>query len=45
MTWRLAKTVAESAVKMNSEILTRRTGTPELRAALASPPLAKIQLP
>ena len=30
---------------MNSEIFTRRTGTPTFCAALASPPAAKIQLP
>ena len=30
---------------MNRPVLTRSTGTPELRAALASPPAAKIQLP
>ena len=30
---------------MNSRIFTRWTGTPTLRAALASPPTAKIQLP
>ena len=30
---------------MNSAILTRSAGTPTLRAALASPPVAKIQLP
>ncbi len=30
---------------MNSRIFTRCTGTPTLRAALASPPTAKIQFP
>ena len=30
---------------MKSAVFTRSTGTPELRAALASPPAAKIQLP
>ena len=30
---------------MNSAIFTRVTGTPTLRAALASPPTPKIQLP
>ncbi len=33
------------AVSMNREIFTFRTGTPELDAALRSPPEAKIQLP
>ena len=32
-------------VVMNSPIFTRCTGTPTLRAALASPPTPKIQLP
>ena len=36
---------AHIAVVMNSAILTRATGTPTLRAAFASPPTAKIQLP
>ena len=36
---------AASAVLRNSRILVRLTGTPTLRAALASPPEAKIQLP
>jgi hypothetical protein len=30
---------------MNSDVFTRRTGTPELRAASGSPPEANIQLP
>ena len=33
------------AVHMNRPIFTLATGTPTLRAALASPPAAKIQLP
>jgi hypothetical protein len=37
--------VAQKAVNMNIRIFTRLTGTPELRAASASPPEAKIQLP
>ncbi len=44
-TWQAENTVAQKAVTMNSEILTALTGTPTLRAALASPPEAKIQLP
>ena len=32
-------------VAMNSPIFTRATGTPTLRAAFASPPTPKIQLP
>ena len=44
-TWIAAKIVAVSAVRMNSAILTRATGTPRLRAAVGSPPTAKIQLP
>ena len=44
-TWIAANSVAARAVKMNSVILVRATGTPILRAALASPPEAKIQLP
>ena len=36
---------AAIAVVMNSAIFTRATGTPTLRAAFASPPTAKIQLP
>ena len=34
-----------SDVVMNRPIFTRATGTPTLRAALASPPTPKIQLP
>jgi hypothetical protein len=41
----MAKTWRRKAVNMNIRILTRLTGTPELRAASASPPAAKIQLP
>ncbi len=36
---------AAIAVPRNNTILVRLTGTPTLRAALASPPAAKIQLP
>src|SRR5438034_559817 len=36
---------AATAVVTNSRILVRATGTPTLRAASASPPTAKIQLP
>src|ERR1700716_1999669 len=36
---------AHIAVPMNSRIFVRLTGTPTLRAALASPPDAKIQFP
>ena len=35
----------QNAVSTNSEIFTRRTGTPTFFAALASPPTARIQLP
>ena len=38
-------TAAAVEVMTNSDTLTRWTGTPTLRAALASPPTAKIQLP
>jgi hypothetical protein len=34
-----------SAVVMNRPIFTRGTGTPTFRAATASPPTPKIQLP
>ena len=44
-TVRIATRAAQQAVVMKSAVLTRLTGTPELRAAPASPPLAKIQLP
>ena len=44
-TWTQANRVAAQAVNMNSPILTAATGTPTLRAALGSPPQAKIQLP
>src|ERR1700710_381202 len=40
-----ANRVAAQAVPTNRRILTRATGTPTLRAACASPPTAKIQLP
>ena len=41
----MATSAAQQAVSMNSETLTLFTGTPELLAALRSPPAAKIQLP
>ena len=40
-----ASIVAQKAVNMKSTIFTGLTGTPTLRAALASPPEAKIQFP
>ena len=45
MLWIVASTEAENAVNANSEILTRATGTPRLRAAVADPPAPAIQLP
>src|SRR4051794_33260347 len=36
---------AAPAVVMNSVIVVRRAGTPTLRAATSSPPVAKTQLP
>ncbi len=43
--WRAATSQAAEAVVMNRAIFTRVTGTPTLRAALASPPEPKIQFP
>ena len=45
MLWTAARIAAEKAVPANSMILTRATGTPRLRAALAEPPTPVIQLP
>ncbi len=45
MLWTAARMAAEKAVPANSVILTRSTGTPRLRAALAEPPTPVIQLP
>ena len=44
-TWIAAKSVAASAVRTNSVILVRATGTPRLRAAIGFAAAAKIQLP
>ncbi|MCY1354684.1 hypothetical protein D9M69_410740 [compost metagenome] len=41
----MATSVAQRAVTTKSVVLTRATGTPDLRAARGSPPDAKIQLP
>ena len=43
--WIIATSQADAAVPMKSRILTRRTGTPTLRAAWKLPPTPKIQLP
>ncbi len=43
--WTSATKKAPKAVVMKRMIFTRVTGTPVLRAALASPPAPKIQLP
>ena len=45
MLWIAARIDAEKAVAAKSEILTRATGTPRLRAAVADPPTPAIQLP
>ena len=45
MLWIVARIEAENAVSAKSEILTRATGTPRLRAAVAEPPTPAIQLP
>ena len=43
--WIRATVKAASAVTMKSAIFSFATGTPTLRAALASPPVPNIQLP
>ena len=45
MLWIVARIDAEKAVSAKSRILTRATGTPRLRAAVADPPTPAIQLP
>ena len=45
MNWIVPTSQAPRAVPTNSRILVEPTGTPTFRAALGSPPAAKIQLP